>query len=93
MGSFHGGGFEVDGAAVVDCGVSAGRVAERFEPAEHRPGEPGAGGPSEPVEEFALKWRDEALGGGIVERVADGALRSEQASAVNSLAGNPGSVV
>ncbi len=55
VGSCHGGGFEVDGAEGAERGVATGRVVERFGSVEHRPGEPGAGRPGVPVEEFALK--------------------------------------
>jgi hypothetical protein len=35
--------------------VTAGWVVERFDPVAHRSGEPGAGRPGVPVEEFALQ--------------------------------------
>ena len=55
VGSCHGGGLVVDGAEVAEGGVAAGRVVEGFDPVEHRLGEPGAGGPVVPVEQFALQ--------------------------------------
>ena len=53
VGSCHGRGFEVDGAEVAEGRVAAGRVVERFDPVEHRLGEPGSSWPLVPVEEFA----------------------------------------
>lgn len=51
----------MDGAEVAEGGVALGGVVERFDLVEDRSGEPGAGGPSMPVEECALQRRDQTV--------------------------------
>ena len=93
MGSCHGCGFEVDGVEVAEGGVASGRVVERVSPVEDRLGEPGSGGPSVPVEKFALQRREEAFGDGIVQGVADGSHRAEQTGTAEPLSEHPRAVV
>ena len=73
--------------------MAAGRVVEGLDPGEDRSGEPGTGGPVVPIEEFALEAGEEALGDGVVQRVADGAHRAEQPGVAKALPEDPAAVV
>ena len=66
--------------------MAAGRVVEALDPGEHRPGERGPGRPGVAVEQFALERREERLGDGVIQRVADGAHRADEPGRAESLA-------
>ncbi len=83
------GGLVVDGAEIAKRGVPPCRVVERFDVVKHRSGESGSGWPVVSVKELALQRREEGLGHGVVQGVADGAHRPEQACGAQSLPEHP----
>lgn len=83
----------VGGAEAAEREVAPGRVAERIDLVEHRLGEPGAGWPGLPVEEFAFQRCEERLRDRVIKCVADSAHRAGQTGTAKSLTEYPAAVV
>lgn len=69
--------------------MSAGGVVERLDEVENCSSETGSGWPVEALQEFPLQRREQLLGDGVDEDIADGSHRAEQAGVTESLAEHP----
>ena len=73
--------FVVDGRVVVQGRVATLAVVEDLDEVEDRRPQPGRGWPGVAVEQLALQGGEEALGDGVVQRVADSALEATSSEA------------